>query len=91
MNATLRCLLTDLQSITVVNCEGISAADANALFRALQSAAISVDCAMALRGEFDWKDERSRNLSSVAKPAKTPNDCPKCGFGNCRCEIASNE
>lgn len=22
---------------------------------------------------------------------KTPNDCPKCGSGNCYCEIASNE
>lgn len=97
MNSKLRLLLQDLQSTTVIDCEGISAVDANALFCALQMAAINVDCAMVVQGQLDWKDERSRKLSLGlaahidVTQARTPNDCPKCGPSTCRCGIAHNE
>jgi len=56
-----------------------------------------------LRAQLRVKDARIAELEEVvnrllpieaSKPPrrpKTPNDCAKCGSGNCYCEIAANE
>lgn len=64
MNSKLRCLLEDLQDVSSQDCAHLDAAEANELWIALQLAAISIDAAQIVKGDFDWMDERSRKLAS---------------------------
>jgi hypothetical protein len=64
MNAKLRCLLEDLKDVSSQDCAHLNAVEANELWIALQMAAISIDAAQIVKGDFDWMDERSRKLSS---------------------------
>lgn len=63
MNAKLRCLLEDLQDVSTQDCAHLDAGEANELWIALHMAAISIDAAQIVKGNFDWKDERSRRLA----------------------------
>lgn len=63
MNAKLRCLLEDLQDVSTQDCAHLDAVEANELWIALQMAAISIDAAQIVKGDFDWMDERSLRLA----------------------------
>lgn len=62
MNARLSNLLDDLHNLSTQDCADLSVAEANKLHVALRLACVSVDAAMIVKGEFDWKDARSRAL-----------------------------
>jgi hypothetical protein len=62
MTPTLRCLLDDLRDLSSRDCADLTAEEANEFYVALRLAGVSVDAAMIVKGEFDWKDERSRAL-----------------------------
>lgn len=64
MNAKLRCLLEDLKDVSSQDCVHLDEIESNELWMALQMAAITVDCAQIVKGNFDWMDERSRRLAS---------------------------
>jgi hypothetical protein len=64
VNSKLRCLLEDLKDVSSQDCAHLNVVEANELWIALQMAAISIDAAMIVKGEFDWMDERSRKLAS---------------------------
>ena len=63
MHTKLGCLLKDLQDLSSQDCAELSPTEANELYVQLQMAAISVDAAQVVKGNFDWKDERSRRLA----------------------------
>lgn len=63
MITKLRALLEDLEDVSSKDCAHLDEAEANKLWIALQMAAISIDAAQIVKGNFDWKDERSRRLA----------------------------
>lgn len=63
MNAKIACLLDDLRDLSTQDCAELTQIEANEVYIALQIAGISVDAAQIIKGNFDWKDERSRKLA----------------------------
>lgn len=63
MITKLRCLLDDLRDLSTQDCAELNPAEANELYVQLHMAAISIDAAQIIKGNFDWKDERSRKLA----------------------------
>ncbi|HEY4357974.1 MAG TPA: hypothetical protein VGN16_19665, partial [Acidobacteriaceae bacterium] len=66
MSPRLANLFDDLRKLSVADCEGLSREEANQITVALMNAAISVDCAMVLAGDFDWMTQKTRELRGMA-------------------------